>query len=166
MSVLGEAGADAILTPHRYEHMIIIVMPRPLIPRQVLDTLPAVTFTPGSIPTGDLGRVSLTLDGLEALRLADLEGLYQEEAAQRMGVSRATFARVLAGARRQVADALVNGKALSISGGVIDPRLAEVWPCPVHGKGKRRGRGCHCDAGGDRLYRHRSRSGWEDPPPR
>ena len=125
-------------------------MPRPLIPRQVSDTLPAATFAPGPARAMGLEPARLTLDGLEALRLADLEGLYQEEAARRMGVSRATFARVLAGARRQVADALVNGKALSISGGVIDPRLAEVWPCPVHGGGRRRGRGCRCDTDDER----------------
>lgn len=140
-------------------------MSRPVIPRQVLETLPATTFMPGRAPAA-AGAAHLTLDGLEALRLADLEGLYQEEAARRMGVSRATFARVLAGARRQVADALVNGKALVISGGVVDPRLAETWPCPVHGGGRRRGRGCRCDAGDGRPHRHRSRSGREFPPAR
>jgi predicted DNA-binding protein (UPF0251 family) len=149
-----------------YEHMLVINMPRPVIPRQVLGTLPAVTFTPGAAPPASLGRAGLTLDGLEALRLADLEGLYQEEAARRMGVSRATFARVLADARRQVADALVNSKALAISGGVVDPRLAEVWPCPVHGEGRRRGRGCRCDTGVEGPPRRRYRSGWESPPAR
>ena len=143
--------------------MLVIVVSRPIIPRQVLQTLPAVTFTPDPAPT-DVERASLTLDGLEALRLADLEGLYQEEAARRMGVSRATFARVLATARRQVADALVNGKELTVSGGVIDPRLAESWPCPVHGGGPRRGRGCRCNADDARPRRRRSRLGREDPP--
>lgn len=141
-------------------------MPRPVIPRQVLQTLPAVTFVPGAAPAAGLERAGLTMDGLEALRLADLEGLYQEEAARRMGVSRATFARVLAGARRQVADALVNGKALSISGGVVDPRLAGVWPCPVHGGSSRKGRGCRCDTDDERPNRHRSREGWASSPAR
>jgi predicted DNA-binding protein (UPF0251 family) len=141
----------------------LLPVSRPLIPRQVLHTLPAVTFAPGTGPAAGLDQAGLTLDGLEALRLADLEGLYQEEAARRMGVSRATFARVLVGARRQVADALVNGKALSVSGGVVDPRLAEAWPCPVHGGERRRGRGCRCDAGDERPHRHRSRAGWESP---
>jgi len=145
---------------------LLLNMSRPVIPRQVLHTLPAVTFAPGTGPAAGLGQAGLTLDGLEALRLADLEGLYQEEAARRMGVSRATFARVLAGARRQVADALVNGKALSISGGVVDPRLSEAWPCPVHGEGRRRGRGCRCDAGVEGPQRRRYRSGRESPPAR
>ncbi len=146
--------------------MLVIAMSRPVIPRQVLQTLPAVTFTPGTDPKTAVESAHLTLDGLEALRLADIEGLYQEEAARRMGVSRATFARVLAVARRQVADALVNGKALAISGGVVDPRLTEAWPCPVHGEGRRRGRGCRCDAGDERPRRHRSRSGRGNSPGR
>lgn len=93
----------------------------------------------------ELSHTSLTLDGLEALRLADLEGLYQQEAARRMGISRATFARVIATARNAVADALVNGNALKIEGGVVQRVAAGNWPCPVHDGPRRRGRGCHCD---------------------
>ena len=60
-------------------------------------------------------RVSYKLnDELEAMRLAGLEGLYQEEAAMRMNVSRATFGRVINEARRKVADAIIHGKALTI----------------------------------------------------
>jgi predicted DNA-binding protein (UPF0251 family) len=95
----------------------------------------------------DLEQVTVTLDGLEALRLADLEGLYQEEAAKRMGVSRATFARVLTAARQVVSDALVNGKALEIEGGVVERQKGGQWPCPVHGGRRRRGRGCRCRSG-------------------
>ena len=62
----------------------------------------------------DLDEVRLALDEMEAIRLADLEGLYHEDAAQEMGVSRATFGRILQGARRKVADAIVGGKALRI----------------------------------------------------
>ena len=53
-------------------------------------------------------------DELEAMRLADLEGLYQEEEASRMNVSRATFGRVINAAHRKVADAIIHGKALTI----------------------------------------------------
>jgi predicted DNA-binding protein (UPF0251 family) len=95
----------------------------------------------------ELEQVTLTLDGLEALRLADLEGLYQEEAADRMGISRATFGRVLAAARKAVADALVNGKSVAIEGGVIDRRPSGRTPCPVHGGRRRRGRSCRCRGG-------------------
>lgn len=61
-----------------------------------------------------LEQIGLGLDELEALRLADLEGLYQEEAAARMNVSRPTFGRIISEARRKVADAIINGKVLVI----------------------------------------------------
>lgn len=66
-----------------------------------------------------LEEVALSVDELEAVRLADLEGLYQDDAAARMGVSRPTFARVVAAARRKVAEALVGGRALRIGGGPV-----------------------------------------------
>ena len=61
-----------------------------------------------------LDEVSITLDELEAIRLADYKSLYHEEAAQEMNISRATFGRILDGARHKVAEAIVNGKALKI----------------------------------------------------
>lgn len=122
-------------------------MARPLSTRQIPHRLTERTFKPRGVPMPDLEQVALTLDGLEALRLADLEGLYQEEAAERMGVSRATFARILAAARKTVADALVHGKAVEISGGTVARRARGHWPCPVHGGQRRRGRGCGCRHG-------------------
>ncbi len=61
-----------------------------------------------------LEQVYLDLDEFEALRLADLEGLYHKEAAARMNVSRPTFSRIISRARQKVADAIINGKALVI----------------------------------------------------
>ena len=58
--------------------------------------------------------LALPLDCLEALRLTDLVGLEQTEAATHMGVSRQTFGRILAAARRTVSQALVGGLALRI----------------------------------------------------
>jgi uncharacterized protein len=66
-----------------------------------------------------LEEVALTIDELEALRLADLDGLYHDDAAERMGISRATFGRIVESARRKVAEALVRGKALKIGGGAV-----------------------------------------------
>ena len=127
-------------------------MARPLNTRQIPRGLKESAFKPQGVPMTELEQVNLTLDGLEALRQADLEGLYQEEAAQRMGVSRATFARVLTAARKAVAEALVHGKALDIGGGNVGLRPKGSWPCPVHGGRNRRGRGCRCGrgAGGSR----------------
>lgn len=76
-------------------------------------------FKPAGSPVRGLERVSLTLDGLEVLRLVDLHGLSQEQAAQRLGVSRSTVSRLAAGARSAVADALVNSKVLVIGGGPV-----------------------------------------------
>lgn len=118
-------------------------MPRPTSPRRIRDDLIGRIYKPQAIPMNELESVSVTLDGLEALRLADLEGLYQEEAARRMGVSRATFARILTQARRIVAEALVHGKALEFTGGEVEQRPRGSRPCPVHGR-RRRGRDCRC----------------------
>jgi uncharacterized protein len=76
-------------------------------------------FKPAGVPVSTLTEVALSVDELEALRLADLEGLYQEQAATRMGVSRATFARIVEAARRKVAEVLVCGRALRIAGGPV-----------------------------------------------
>lgn len=73
-------------------------------------------FRPQCRPAGELAGVSLSVDEFEALRLADLEGMYQVDAARQMNVSRPTFARIVAAARAKVADALVNIKALRIEG--------------------------------------------------
>jgi predicted DNA-binding protein (UPF0251 family) len=74
-------------------------------------------FKPRGIPMLDLDEVRLTVDEREALRLSDLLSLSHEEAGQRMGVSRATFGRIIQRARRAVADAIINGKAINIEGG-------------------------------------------------
>jgi len=66
----------------------------------------ALYFKPRGIPLVDLEEVSLNLDELEALRLADYEGLYHEEAAKQMNISRATFGRILDGARHKTAGAI------------------------------------------------------------
>lgn len=119
-------------------------MPRPIQPRRIDADLTPRVFKPRGVPVGELESVALTLDGLEAIRLADLESLYQEEGAQRMGVSRATFARVLTEARQTVADAIVNGKNLVIGGGVIERCEPKRARCPIHGGRERRGRACRC----------------------
>src|SRR5512135_2639323 len=77
-------------------------------------------FKPRGVPLSGLEEVLLAVDEFEALRLADYEGLYHEEAAVRMNVSRPTFGRMLNSAREKVADAIVNGKALRIEGGKVE----------------------------------------------
>jgi predicted DNA-binding protein (UPF0251 family) len=101
-------------------------------------------FKPIGRPVSGLEVEPLRLDELEALRLADLEGLYQETAAARMGVSRPTFARILGRARTAVARALIEERVLVVSEGPVVSTADGPFPCPVHGGGGRRGRGCRC----------------------
>jgi predicted DNA-binding protein (UPF0251 family) len=74
-------------------------------------------FKPRGIPMFDLEEVRLTVDQREAIRLSDLLGMSHEDAGRRMGVSRATFGRIVQQARKAVADALINGKAINVEGG-------------------------------------------------
>lgn len=94
-------------------------MPRPLCTRSVAGNPGFTLFKPDGIPMLKLDEVVLSLDEMEALRLADLEGLYQEHAAEKMHVSRQTFGRILISARKKVAEALIQGKALKIEGGKV-----------------------------------------------
>lgn len=80
--------------------------------------LPKAThFKPREIPLCDLEIINLSIEELEAIRLCDLLHVEQNEAADMMGISRKTFWNDLQKARQKVVDALVNGKAIEISGG-------------------------------------------------
>jgi len=80
-------------------------------------------FKPRGMPMGSLEEIVITIDELEAVRLTDLEELYQDDAAKKMNVSRQTLGNILHSAHKKIADSLVNGKALRIEGGVI--KMAE-----------------------------------------
>jgi len=95
-------------------------MPRPFCPRRIAGRPIAPVFKPAGVPLPELEEIVMTLDEFEALRLADFEGLYQEQAAERMTVSRPTFGRILDSAHRKTADALLHGKALRIEGGPVE----------------------------------------------
>ncbi|HID76319.1 MAG TPA: DUF134 domain-containing protein [Planctomycetaceae bacterium] len=86
-------------------------------------------FKPAGVPARTLREVELTVDEYEAMRLADYEGLYQEEAAERMGISRQTFGRIVESARNKVAKALVEGMALRIEGGEVELAEMRVFEC-------------------------------------
>lgn len=101
-------------------------MPRPKQCRYVSKTPHVAYFKPKGIPLRDLEELTLSVEGLEALRLADAQGNTALEAASCMGISRHTFGRVLAEARHTVALALLEGKALRIQGGTY----AIQSPCP------------------------------------
>jgi len=83
-----------------------------------VSTVPPITyFKPAGIRLSELEEVNLLVEEAEAIRLKDLEGLEQEECAQKMNISRSTFSRLLDSARQKIADALLNGKAIRIEGG-------------------------------------------------
>ena len=94
-------------------------MPRPFIQRRVCCKPESNYFKPRGIPLDILEEVNLTMDELEAVRLADLEGMYQEGAAAKMNISRQTFGNIIDSAHKKIADALLNGKALKIEGGIV-----------------------------------------------
>lgn len=125
-------------------------MPRPSLPRRIGQRPQATYYKPAGVPLHRLREVVLGLDEIEALRLVDLEGLYQEAAAERMGVSRPTLSRILASAHRKVAEALVQGQALRVEGGAIEDEIAEA-SCA----GSRRGtQSCHASTRGRRRRGH------------
>jgi len=95
-------------------------MPRPCRCRRIRCRPDTNYFKPRGIPLDALEEVNLTLDELEAIRLADLTGLYQEDAAKKMNVSRQTFGNIINSAHKKIADALLNAKALKIQGGNIE----------------------------------------------
>lgn len=74
-------------------------------------------FKPVCKPLNKLKSIYLTLDEFEAVRLADLEGLKQTNAAKKLKISRPTFSRIVSSARNKIADGLVNIKAIRIEGG-------------------------------------------------
>lgn len=92
-------------------------MGRPHKERRV-EQLPTVThYKPAGIPLRDLEEINLTIVEMEAIRLADVEQLDQGTAADRMGISRPTFHRIVNTAHQKIAAALWKGQALYIDGG-------------------------------------------------
>lgn len=134
-------------------------MPRPRKHRRLRGNPQPAIFKPVGIPLEAVDCVTLLYEELEALRLADLEGWYQEDAAVQMGVSRSTFQRIVAEARRKVVQVLVSGAALQIEGGTF--RVSIRWHCSdcghdwdiVHGSGH--GMSSTCPACGSQAIRER-----------
>lgn len=146
-------------------------MVRPKCPRNVSCSPEKIYFKPRGVPVSILDEAVLTLDELESVRLADFEGKYQEQAAESMHVSRQTFGRILESARRKIADALINGKAIRVEGGVIKMAGTRKFKC--HGCGHEwdlpygTGRPDACpECGGQNIHRNEQdrgphRHGWK-----
>lgn len=93
-------------------------MPRPRKFRKVWFEPNVTYFKPAGVRVIDLDESILTVDEFEAIRLKDLKGLDQEEAAKKMNISQPTFNRLVTSARKKIADAIVHGKAIKIEGGM------------------------------------------------
>lgn len=113
-------------------------MSRPVRCRKIGEMPQMTAFKPAGVPGRELEEIALTLDEFEAIRLADFVGLYQEDAAQQMGVSRQTFGNMLAAAHHKIAACLIEGKMLRIEGGKIEMKERQfkcaacqhVWQVP------------------------------------
>jgi predicted DNA-binding protein (UPF0251 family) len=92
-------------------------MARPCKSRKITSEPRAYYFKPRAVPLCELEEATLGLDEFQALKSAELDGKDQAAAAAAMKISRQTFGTILASARRKLADAVVNGKALKIEGG-------------------------------------------------
>lgn len=92
-------------------------MPRPVKCRKV-ENLPQYTyFVPAGRRKCEIEDIIIKVEELEAMRLKDIEELKQEECAEKMHVSRQTFQNIIDSARKKLATALIEGKAINISGG-------------------------------------------------
>ncbi|MGE5627388.1 MAG: DUF134 domain-containing protein [Solirubrobacterales bacterium] len=92
-------------------------MPRPTKCRKVCMLPNSVLFGPLNAPLINNEIITMTVDEYETIRLIDLEGMTQEECAEKMGVARTTIQRIYNDTRTKLAKALVEGKILQIQGG-------------------------------------------------
>lgn len=73
-----------------------------------------VCFKPCGVERDSLERVVIYEDEMEAIRLSDYESMYQQACSDKMGISRTTFSRLVESARKKIADALLNQKAIRV----------------------------------------------------
>lgn len=104
-------------------------MPRRTCKRRIGFQPKTVYFKPAGVPLEEIREIVIGQDEVEAMRLKNLLGFPQEEAASRMGVSQPTFHRLINTAHQKITDAIINGKALRIEGGNVTFQEESVRPC-------------------------------------
>jgi uncharacterized protein len=92
-------------------------MPRPRRFRRVCLEPDITYFKPAGVRMSELEETVLSVEEFESIRLKDLGGLEEKEAARKMNISQPTFNRLVTSARRKISEAIVNGKAIKIFGG-------------------------------------------------
>lgn len=120
-------------------------MPRPQKIRRICTMPRAVCFGPLDEKPDGAGTIALTMDEYECIRLIDLLGCSQEECSVRMGVARTTVQAIYNSARQKLAELLVNGSRLVISGGCY--RLCERDDCCGRTCTRRQCRNRCCEGG-------------------
>ena len=90
-------------------------MPRPRLCRRIRFNTNITYFKPQGVPMRFLDIVELTAEEVESLRLKNIQGLDQQEAAKKMNTSQSTFQRILSSAYKKISVALINGKAIEIT---------------------------------------------------
>ncbi len=106
---------------------------RPRRDREIIGKPQSRIFAPVDCPFEENSPIILSLDEYEALRLADLEGMYHQQAAEEMNVSRQTFGRIIKEARRKMASHIIECRRLIIKGGdVVIKRMS--WKCHACGR--------------------------------
>jgi len=144
-------------------------MPRPHKRRMVAHIPSCDRFQPTGRHPANGEQIRLFWEELEAIRLKDLEGLDQLQAAEKMEVSRPTFQRILRSARNKVAQALVNGLAIRVDGGHfrLTTRLVRCrqcghkWQSESQNGGRHKVDGFHLicpECGSDDIAIHRHRN--------
>ena len=118
-------------------------MPRPRLPRRIFFNPQTTFFKPAGISMANLENTILAKEELEAIRLIDYENKPQIKVAKDMKISQPTLSRLLTSARKKIADALVNGKAIKIEGG--------VYKMATRGDGAGRGMGRGMSTGRGRM---------------
>ena len=89
-------------------------MPRPMRNRRICCCQKFNYYKPAGVPSSEIEDIELRADEIEAVRLCDAQGLGQEGAAKKMNISQPTLNRVLSSARKKIATAIVEGKAIRI----------------------------------------------------
>ena len=132
-------------------------MPRPP-KKRLIENIPEIKyFKPAGVPRREIEEIRLTLEEVEALRLKDKKGMNQQECAEKMGISRPTFQRILVSAHEKIAEALLEGKGIRFKGG--DYRIArgnyQCVKCETvfkHRNRRRNRRGQNCpECGGEAI---------------
>ena len=99
---------------------------RPIKERQIEQMPPVTQFKPCGVPLYAADEIAVTVEEMEAIRLADMEGMDQGPAAEIMGVSRPTFHRILTKAHTKVAQVLWLGKSLRVEGGTYRVKCCDT----------------------------------------